>query len=73
MLSRTASSLYWLGRYFERADFIARLVEATVRLDVLSPQPAGEDAWASALAVTETDEAFARTGVPSRSATSCAS
>ena len=32
MLSRTASSLYWLGRYVERADFIARLVEATVRL-----------------------------------------
>ncbi len=58
MLSRTASSLYWLGRYFERADFIARLVEATVRLDVLSSQPAGEDAWASALAVTETDTAF---------------
>jgi uncharacterized alpha-E superfamily protein len=58
MLSRTASSLYWLGRYFERADFIARLVEATVRLDVLSSQPAGEDAWASALAVTETDGAF---------------
>ena len=64
MLSRTASSLYWLGRYFERADFIARLVEATVRLDVLSSQPAGEAAWASALAVTETDEAFAKTGVP---------
>ena len=38
MLSRTASSLYWLGRYIERADFIARLVEATVRLDVLSPR-----------------------------------
>jgi len=52
MLSRTASALYWLGRYVERADFIARLVEATVRLDVLSPRPAGEAAWASALAVT---------------------
>ena len=62
MLSRTASSLYWLGRYIERADFIARLVEATVRLDVLSPRPAGEAAWASALAVTETDDAFAATG-----------
>lgn len=62
MLSRTASSLYWLGRYIERADFIARLVEATVRLDVLSPRPAGEAAWASALAVTETDKAFAATG-----------
>ncbi|MEG3165259.1 alpha-E domain-containing protein [Sphingomonas sp. PB2P19] len=62
MLSRTASSLYWLGRYFERADFIARLVEATVRLDVLSSQPAGEAAWLSALTVTETDTAFADRG-----------
>lgn len=62
MLSRTASSLYWLGRYVERADFVARLVEATVRLDSLSARPAGEAAWASALAVTETEQAFARTG-----------
>lgn len=59
MLSRTASSLYWLGRYIERADFIARLVEATLRLDVLSTRPAGEAAWRSALAVTDTEEAFA--------------
>lgn len=64
MLSRTASSLYWLGRYVERADFTARLVEATVRLDVLSPRPAGEAAWRSALAVTETDAAFAALGKP---------
>ena len=62
MLSRTASSLYWLGRYFERADFIARLVEATVRLDVLSARPAGQAAWASALSVTETEAAFAAEG-----------
>ncbi len=61
MLSRTASSLYWLGRYIERADFVARLVEATVRLDVLSPRPAGEAAWVSALRVTETDTAFDQT------------
>ncbi len=64
MLSRTASSLYWLGRYVERADFTARLVEATVRLDVLSARPAGEAAWRSALVVTETDAAFATTGKP---------
>ncbi|GGB16227.1 hypothetical protein GCM10011380_02140 [Sphingomonas metalli] len=62
MLSRTASSLYWLGRYFERVDFISRLVEATVRLDVLSARPAGRAAWESALAVTYTDVAFAATG-----------
>ena len=61
MLSRTASSLYWLGRYVERADFIARLVEATVRLDNLSTRPAGEAAWRSALAVTDAEEAFAET------------
>ena len=62
MLSRTAWSLYWLGRYVERADFVARLVEATVRLDALSARPAGEVAWASALAVTDSEEAFAATG-----------
>ena len=64
MLSRTAASLYWLGRYVERADFIARLVEATVRLDALSSRPAGEAAWQSALTVTETTQAFAATEAP---------
>ena len=62
MLSRTASSLYWLGRYVERADFVARLVEATVRLDVLSARPAGDIAWGSALAVIEAEGAFAESG-----------
>jgi uncharacterized alpha-E superfamily protein len=61
MLSRVAASLYWLGRYIERAEFTARLVEATVRLDALSTRPAGEIAWASALSVIEVDKAFAAT------------
>ena len=68
MLSRVASSLYWLGRYVERADFAARLVEATVRLDVLSARPAGEAAWRSALAVTESEGAFERTGAAAEQA-----
>jgi uncharacterized alpha-E superfamily protein len=62
MLSRTAAALYWLGRYLERADFTARLVEATIRLDALSARPAGEAAWQSALAVSYTEESFAKTG-----------
>jgi uncharacterized alpha-E superfamily protein len=61
MLSRTAAALYWLGRYVERADFTARLVEATVRLDALSARPAGEAAWASALSVTYNADGFAAT------------
>lgn len=62
MLSRTASSLYWLGRYVERAEFTARLVEATVRLDALSTRPAGDAAWRSAMTVIETDKVFKATG-----------
>ncbi len=62
MLSRTAASLYWMGRYVERAEFTARLVEATVRLDALSSRPAGEAAWASALSVIDCVDAFTATG-----------
>jgi uncharacterized alpha-E superfamily protein len=62
MLSRTAASLYWLGRYVERAEFTARLIEATIRLDALSPRPAGEGAWESALLVAAADNAFTATG-----------
>lgn len=62
MLSRTASCLYWLGRYVERAEFTARLVEATLRLDALSTRPAGDAAWLSAMKVLDADEAFTATG-----------
>ena len=62
MLSRTALNLYWMGRYVERAEFTARLLEATIRLDSLSPRPAGIAAWESALAVAAADDGFAETG-----------
>ncbi|UAK24688.1 alpha-E domain-containing protein [Sphingomonas nostoxanthinifaciens] len=64
MLSRTAAALYWIGRYVERAEFTARLVEATLRLDALSARPAGRQAWESALRVTACDDSFAATGQP---------
>ncbi len=62
MLSRTAASLYWLGRYVERAEFTARLIEATMRLDLLSARPAGTGAWESALAVVACEDGFWLTG-----------
>lgn len=62
MLSRTALNLYWTGRYIERAEFTARLLEATIRLDSLSHRPAGAAAWSSALAVASADSGFGETG-----------
>jgi uncharacterized alpha-E superfamily protein len=35
MLSRTAESLYWLARYVERAEYLARILEATQRITAL--------------------------------------
>jgi uncharacterized alpha-E superfamily protein len=51
MLSRTASNLYWIGRYMERAEFTTRLIEATIRLSSLSAHAQSDQAWKSALAV----------------------
>src|SRR3974390_620785 len=35
MLSRTADNLYWLSRYVERAEYLARILDATQRLTAL--------------------------------------
>lgn len=66
MLSRTADSLYWLARYMERADFLARIVEATQRLAALPRMYAGDGTeWESALessgAAEEYHERFDKT------------
>ena len=50
MLSRTADSLFWLARYVERADFLARIIKATQRLATLPASYSGTGTeWESAL------------------------
>ncbi len=51
MLARTADNLFWLARSMERADFIARMIEATLRLEYLPRSGVDEPAveWAGAL------------------------
>jgi len=44
MLSRTAQNLYWMGRYIERADATARLVEMGRRMTML---PTANAEWRS--------------------------
>ena len=64
MLSRTASNLYWMGRYLERADFTARLIEATQRLAALPSSYGGAgNAWESALAATWMTSSHAKRGI----------
>src|ERR1700693_5008978 len=36
MLSRTAENLYWLARYVERAEYLARTIQATLRVTPVS-------------------------------------
>lgn len=60
MLSRNADSLYWTGRFVERADYLARILEAASRLSTL-PSSSGEpgNPWDSALQSAGAADAFA--------------
>ena len=59
MLARTADNLYWLARYIERADYLARIVNVTRRLDALPSAYGGAGAeWQSALLSAGALEAF---------------
>src|SRR6476619_1397659 len=51
MLSRTADNLYWLARYVERAEYLARILEVTQRLTTLPLAYVGAtNEWESAVA-----------------------
>ena len=63
MLSRTADSLYWTGRYMERADFLARILEAAIRLAALpAKDQAAVTAWAGAIASSGVKAGFHQQG-----------
>ena len=60
MLSRTADNLYWLARYVERAEYLARILEATQRLTTLPLAYVGAtNEWESAVATAGCAHAFA--------------
>jgi uncharacterized alpha-E superfamily protein len=59
MLSRTADNLYWLSRYVERAEYLARILEVTQRLTTLPIAYGGEtNEWESAVATAGCAGAF---------------
>ena len=59
LLSRVAESVYWAGRYLERAEATARLVKIHTELFLDLPKAAGIG-WSPLLAVTGTDDEFAQ-------------
>ena len=59
MLSRTAENLYWLARYVERAEYLARTIEATLRVTALPNAYVGQtNEWDSALLTAGVSAAF---------------
>lgn len=51
MLSRTAENLFWMGRYMERADATARLIEMGYRMAML-PGSNEQEEWRSVAAAS---------------------
>ncbi len=59
MLSQTADSLFWLARYVERAENVARMVAVAHRMEsVARSLGASGSEWLSALIATGSDAAF---------------
>ena len=48
MLSRTADHLYWMARYIERAENIARMLDVNYRMSMV---PEGDAGWGATLSI----------------------
>src|ERR1019366_3770454 len=59
MLSRVADSVYWMSRYIERAENVARFVDVNIQLMLDAPE--GQDQqWAPLVAITGDQSEFAK-------------
>jgi uncharacterized alpha-E superfamily protein len=59
LLGRTANGLYWMSRYIERAENMARLVDAGLRMALTRTQDASEE-WNSVLLSAGSDLSFSQ-------------
>ena len=64
MLSRVASHLYWMARYLERAENMARILDVGQLLALVSPRADNGDAAIEPLVITNSLEAFDASGRP---------
>ena len=59
MLSRVADSIYWMSRYIERAENVARFIDVNLHLILDLPQGSAEQ-WLPLVNTTGDHEAFAK-------------
>ncbi len=58
MLSRHASSAYWIGRYIERAEATARMIDVHYHFGLESPLVGDALRWSSILAISGQNDMF---------------
>ena len=61
MLSRTADHLYWMARYIERAENMARTLDVTYNMSLVPNEDITESMfWSPALEISGTTEIYER-------------
>ena len=63
MLSRVADSIYWMSRYVERAENVARFISVNLNLSLDMPGEAGQQWW-PLVVITGDDASFQQRGGP---------
>ena len=58
MLARIAENLFWLSRYMERADYLARLLQVAGHMSALRSDAEDGGEWASAIVAAGVSEPF---------------
>src|SRR5205085_12337207 len=58
MLSREADACYWLGRYVERAEATARMIDVHYHYGLELPSVGTTMQWQSILAISSAEEDF---------------
>lgn len=58
MLARTADNLFWLTRYMERSDYVARLLQVAGHMNAVRVDSERRSEWESALVASGCDETY---------------
>lgn len=59
MLSRAADAMYWMARYAERAENVARFLDVSLQVMLDLPGESHGDPWAGVIVATGDEESFA--------------